>query len=169
MTRGRQADASVATLPRLAGLAGLALALLLGFAALGRGEATESGSESGSAPTARPPVGGAGRVLYLTYCQGCHGVDGKGDGPAASALRQKPADLTRLWQRYGTPLDRERLARYIDGRRLLGGHDPREMPIWGEEFFGDVPPTTPNLENAKHRLFQVLADYLETLQTARGA
>jgi mono/diheme cytochrome c family protein len=145
------------------------LALLLGLATLACGEATESGSEPGAKATARAQVGGAGHVLYLTYCQGCHGIDGKGDGPAASALRAKPADLTQLWRSYGTPLDRERLARYIDGRQLLGAHEPRQMPIWGEEFFGDVPPTTPNLENAKHRLFQVLADYLETLQTERGA
>jgi hypothetical protein len=52
--------------------------------------------------------GGPGRILYLTYCQGCHGLGGRGDGPAAASLRTPPPDLTRLWQRYGTPLDRER-------------------------------------------------------------
>ena len=36
-----------------------------------------------------------GRRLYLTYCSGCHGTSGKGNGPAAKMLPVKPADHTR--------------------------------------------------------------------------
>jgi hypothetical protein len=120
--------------------------------------------------------GGAGRILYLTYCQGCHGVGGRGDGPAASSLRTPPPDLTRLWERYGTPLDRERLARYVDGRRLVEPHRPEgpgppgepEMPVWGREFFADAPATAPGLvEGQKRHLIDVLVAYLETLQGER--
>jgi len=114
---------------------------------------------------ARVAKGGPGQILYLTYCESCHGVGGLGDGPAAESLRTPAADLTRLWQTYGTPLDRERVAEYIDGRQLLGIHDSREMPVWGEEFFEDLPPKTPNVETVKRRLIEVLVDYLETLQT----
>jgi mono/diheme cytochrome c family protein len=113
--------------------------------------------------------GGAGHILYLTYCQSCHGVEGRGDGPVSGSLRVPPADLTRLWERYGTPLDRGRVAAYIDGRQLFGGHRSGEMPIWGDEFFDDVPPTTPNVEGVKRRLIDVLVDYLEGLQTEREA
>lgn len=116
-----------------------------------------------------PGAGTAGRILYLTYCQSCHGVAGRGDGPAAASLRTPPVDLTRLSEDYGLPLDRERLARYIDGRRLFGGHSPRDMPIWGDEFFEEAPPSTPNLENSKQRLFDVLVRYLESIQIERGA
>ena len=35
-----------------------------------------------------------GKKLYLTYCSGCHGESGKGDGPAAKALPAKPANHT---------------------------------------------------------------------------
>jgi hypothetical protein len=49
---------------------------------------------------------------------------------------------------------------------LLGAHT-REMPIWGDEFFEDVPPTTPSLESVKARLIEVLVEYVETLQTER--
>ena len=35
-----------------------------------------------------------GRRVYLTYCSGCHGESGKGDGPAASSLPAKPANHT---------------------------------------------------------------------------
>jgi mono/diheme cytochrome c family protein len=35
-----------------------------------------------------------GRKLYSTYCSGCHGDNGKGDGPAARSLPVKPVDHT---------------------------------------------------------------------------
>ena len=34
-----------------------------------------------------------GKRTYATYCIGCHGDQGKGDGAAASALPVKPANL----------------------------------------------------------------------------
>jgi mono/diheme cytochrome c family protein len=138
----------------------LLLALASPIAACG-----ESADHAAPAPAS---AGGPGRILYLTHCQGCHGLDGRGDGPAAASLRTRPTDLTRLWQRYGTPLDRERLTAYVDGRGLLEVHGPREMPVWGDEFFEDAPPLTPNLvEGAKRHLIDVLADYLESIQTER--
>jgi mono/diheme cytochrome c family protein len=33
-----------------------------------------------------------GKKLYVTYCSGCHGETGKGDGPAAVSLPVKPAN-----------------------------------------------------------------------------
>jgi mono/diheme cytochrome c family protein len=36
----------------------------------------------------------AGRALYAKYCRACHGQEGRGDGPAAAALKDvKPANL----------------------------------------------------------------------------
>ena len=125
----------------------------------------EQADRAASAPASD---GGPGRVLYLTHCQGCHGLEGRGDGPAAASLRTRPTDLTRLWQRYGTPLDRKRLAAYVDGRNLLEVHGSSEMPVWGDEFFEDAPPLTPKLvEAAKQHLIAVLVEYLETIQTER--
>jgi mono/diheme cytochrome c family protein len=42
-----------------------------------------------------------GKNLYENRCQMCHGVDGKGNGPAASAFSPRPANFTdpRFWQR----------------------------------------------------------------------
>jgi len=34
-----------------------------------------------------------GRDSFDRYCAACHGVDGRGTGPVASALRTRPADL----------------------------------------------------------------------------
>jgi copper transport protein len=36
----------------------------------------------------------SGETLYEQYCLHCHGIRGKGDGPAGRALRPPPADLT---------------------------------------------------------------------------
>jgi mono/diheme cytochrome c family protein len=34
-----------------------------------------------------------GRRLYVTSCGGCHGADGRGDGPGAAGLHPRPANL----------------------------------------------------------------------------
>jgi len=49
----------------------------------------------GAAP-ALPATAAAtnGRELWLEHCAGCHGADGRGDGPAAAWLRPRPTDLT---------------------------------------------------------------------------
>ncbi|MDH5601558.1 MAG: cytochrome c, partial [Gammaproteobacteria bacterium] len=31
-----------------------------------------------------------GRRLYVSYCQLCHGTEGKGDGPLAKAMKISP-------------------------------------------------------------------------------
>jgi len=36
-----------------------------------------------------------GQQIYVQNCLVCHGVQGRGDGPAALALRPRPADLTQ--------------------------------------------------------------------------
>src|SRR5689334_13664290 len=43
----------------------------------------------------------AGQQYFVRYCSACHGMTGRGDGPAAPALRTPPADLTRIAQRLG--------------------------------------------------------------------
>jgi mono/diheme cytochrome c family protein len=38
----------------------------------------------------------AGKALYGQYCTACHGVEGHGDGAAATSLVPPPSDLARL-------------------------------------------------------------------------
>ncbi|HEY5504592.1 MAG TPA: cytochrome c, partial [Sedimentisphaerales bacterium] len=38
----------------------------------------------------------AGRSEYQSSCAVCHGIDGKGNGPAAEELKRRPIDLTVL-------------------------------------------------------------------------
>ncbi len=44
--------------------------------------------------TSNPTSLKEGKTLYSSTCTPCHGVKGKGDGPAAAALDPKPADHT---------------------------------------------------------------------------
>ena len=39
------------------------------------------------------PELGAGRGAFREHCQACHGLDARGDGPAAAALQELPGDL----------------------------------------------------------------------------
>ena len=38
----------------------------------------------------------SGSEMFNSYCAPCHGKDAKGNGPAASSLKNPPADLTQL-------------------------------------------------------------------------
>src|ERR1700683_3725370 len=47
----------------------------------------------------------SGSEMFINYCAVCHGKSGNGDGPAASALKVPPADLTTLAKRNGGKFD----------------------------------------------------------------
>jgi mono/diheme cytochrome c family protein len=69
-----------------------------------------------------------GQRVFVRHCNACHGVDGRGDGPAASALQPPPADLTRIAQRRGGHFPVAEIRASIDGRTVVP--DPRgEMQI----------------------------------------
>jgi mono/diheme cytochrome c family protein len=79
----------------------------------------------------------AGRDNFERYCASCHGPGGRGDGPVASALRARPADLTTLARRNGGIFPRERVITQVMGTgRDLPAHGVQEMPVWGPIFRG---------------------------------
>lgn len=58
-------------------------------------EALASGWGAITVPDApHPPSAARGASLYRARCQSCHGVSGRGDGPAATGLEPPPADFT---------------------------------------------------------------------------
>jgi cytochrome c oxidase cbb3-type subunit 3 len=70
----------------------------------------------------------AGKKLYLTYCTGCHGASGRGDGPAGKTLPVKPADHTNA----------QKMSQYTDDHLFTvitkGGASVGRsalMPAWG--------------------------------------
>ncbi len=80
----------------------------------------------GAAPTS--PA--SGQEMFRAYCASCHGLDGKGGGPAAPALKNKPKDLTLLSKASGGKFPAMRVMNSIkDGTQA--GHGSKDMPVWG--------------------------------------
>lgn len=79
------------------------------------------------------PASGVG--MYKSYCAVCHGTDGKGNGPAASALKVPPTDLTALAERNGGKYPALKVAAIIRGEETLPAHGSKDMPIWGNLFW----------------------------------
>ena len=97
-----------------------------------------------------------GKKAYLSLCASCHGTSAKGDGPVAPHLNQKPPDLTNLAAANGGVFPSERVYQAIDGRRDIGVHGPREMPVWG---------MASRVSLALYRTrTRAIVDYLATLQ-----
>jgi len=74
--------------------------------------------------------------MFREYCAPCHGLSGRGDGPAAAALKAVPADLTRLSARNGGKVPDTRVRRYIEGLDEMSAHGSRDMPVWGKALRG---------------------------------
>ena len=78
----------------------------------------------------------SGEQMYKTYCAVCHGNDGRGAGPAAPAMKVPPTDLTLLAKNHGGKYPGLEVASSIDGEANLPAHGSREMPVWGQLFWG---------------------------------
>ena len=105
-----------------------------------------------------------GPDLFRAYCAPCHGLDAKGRGPAASALKTRVPDLTILARNNGGQFPSNRVRRTILGDEVRMSHGSREMPIWGPIFHqieADVDWGNVRLEN--------LVNYLESIQPSRSS
>jgi nucleotide-binding universal stress UspA family protein len=106
-----------------------------------------------------------GGELYRTYCATCHGTSAKGDGPLASSMTRKPADLTEIAKRNGGQYPTELVFRTIDGRKPVRGHGGPDMPVWGDAFERSRDGGDPDRVK---RMIQSLVDYLESIQARPG-
>ena len=83
--------------------------------------------------SANPPPAYEGRRLYVSYCQLCHGTDGKGAGPLAKAMKIQISDLTTTVRSRS-----DRILKKIitgEGRQTITGRDRHNllsdaMPEW---------------------------------------
>ena len=72
--------------------------------------------------TIKPASAASGKEMYTAYCAVCHGTDGKGGGPAASALKTPPADLTILSKNNGGKYPALKVTSAIRGTNDLPAH-----------------------------------------------
>jgi len=121
--------------------------------------AQDKGTEIKHVPLkATSPV--SGKEMYTAYCAVCHGTDGKGGGPAASALKVPPTDLTLLSKSNGGKYPAMKVTASIHGESSSAAHGTKEMPVWGSLFWnisggheGEVQQRVSNLNK-----------YIESLQ-----
>ncbi|MGI9515315.1 MAG: c-type cytochrome [Anderseniella sp.] len=108
--------------------------------------------------------------LYLSSCSPCHGVSGDGMGPLAASLKGKVPALNNLAVRYSGLYFPERfLIEVIDGRKYMGSHVKRDMPIWSERFglikgtqaSGGGPATS---DAAARQKVEALVEYIRSIQ-----
>lgn len=109
------------------------------------------------------PTAEAGRQEFNTYCVPCHGESATGNGVAAAALKDKPADLTMIAVRNDGKWDAAKVAETIDGRQDMPAHGSREMPIWGDHLGADAEDDG-DAESLTQGRVALLVAYLETIQ-----
>lgn len=102
----------------------------------------------------------SGKTMYASYCAPCHGVDGRGQGPVAPALKTPPVDLTVLARNNHGKYPDTHIVSVLQSGSEIQSHGTAEMPVWGP-ILGKM-----NQANNQDRLLRIsnLSRYLETLQ-----
>ena len=113
-----------------------------------------------------------GAVLYVEACAACHGVDAKGNGPAAPALAAPAPDLTQLALGNGGVFPAAEVQTTItgQGQDRVSAHGSLEMPVWGKAFEDVRPDRKPGQRWGFARLrILALTEYLESIQVEAEA
>lgn len=102
----------------------------------------------------------SGKEMFTQYCAPCHGADGKGNGPAAGAMKTPPADLTQLAKKHDGKFPANSVASTLKFGNGPGAHGSAEMPVWG--------PLLQSLDKYHETVVQQrisnIITYIETLQ-----
>ena len=72
----------------------------------------------------------SGKQMYKDYCAACHGIDGKGSGPAAEFLKAPPPDLTMMAKRNDGKFPRDKFATVLRFGTGTHPHGTIDMPTW---------------------------------------
>ena len=102
----------------------------------------------------------SGKQMYSSYCAPCHGADGKGQGPVASALKIPPTDLSTLAKNNGGKYPGSHVVTVMQFGSELNAHGSAQMPVWGP-ILGRM-----NVGNPQDKPLRIsnLSRYLETIQ-----
>ena len=136
-------------------LAGVSSAALLGVA-------QQPATKIKSVPI-QPTSAASGPQMFSTYCAVCHGADGKGNGPAASALKSPATDLTMLSQKNGGTFPTDHVSSVLKFGVTNPAHGSADMPIWGD-LMQTLTPASQNAGPVVHQRISNLIDYLKTIQ-----
>jgi len=123
-------------LVRLTILLGIALLATPGLSLLSR-QRTKSESAK------RKPDLASGETTFIQHCASCHGKTGKGDGPAASAMKTPPPDLRALTKPNEGRFPAGYVSALLKFGRNFASHGSTEMPVWGTRFRSLDPANDP--------------------------
>lgn len=135
----------------------LAIAILFSLSA--------AGADEKSAPNQLPLKHApwmSGQQMFQEYCASCHGAKGAGNGPAASACKNPPANLTSMAKRNQGRFPYDYFYAVMQFGALLPtpAHGSSDMPIWMPLFYsldeGDKAIAEQRVQN--------LANYVASLQ-----
>ena len=101
-----------------------------------------------------------GQQMYTSYCAPCHGADGRGNGPATSAMKSHPSDLTLLTRKNHGKYPDTHVVSILQFGTEISSHGSATMPVWGP-ILGNMNRS--NLQDKQLRISN-LARYLETIQ-----
>lgn len=141
-----------------AGLLAIALVSVWGVA-LSAQQATPEKKPTITRADAAPTKTLEGRDTYDSYCAVCHGKDGKGNGPAAKALKAPLSDITNLAAKHNGTFPRKQIEEMISGVNRPEAHGTQDMPMWGPVF----KSVSGGDEFATLRMHNLL-DFLEKMQ-----
>lgn len=136
-----------------------AVLAILSALALGQAAPAQSAPALKHVPITNAPSN-SGKEMYKSYCAVCHGLDGKGNGPAASAMKTPPTDLTTLAQKDGGKYPASHVAAVIRGQAMPPAHGSQDMPVWGPLFSS----ISQGHEGQVQQRITNLVTYIETLQ-----
>jgi mono/diheme cytochrome c family protein len=94
-----------------------------------------------------------GARVYDAYCASCHGVAGRGNGPAAARLDKPVANLTLIAERDGD-FDRQHVMSHVSG-----GYVTPPMPRWHQ-----IIRDTYKSDGAEQLVIRNVTLYVETMQ-----
>jgi len=102
----------------------------------------------------------SGKQMFTSYCAPCHGVDGRGHGPAATALMAAPTDLTMLRKNNHGSFPDTHIVAVLQFGTDVPAHGSAEMPVWGPIL---NKMDRPNWQ-AKQLRISNLSRYIQTMQ-----
>lgn len=99
----------------------------------------------------------SGQDMYKAYCASCHGLDAKGNGPAASAMKASIPDLTQLAKQNGGKFPSDRFASILEGTAATPSHGSADMPVWGPVFLSVSHRQNAQVQQRIHNLSAYVA------------
>jgi mono/diheme cytochrome c family protein len=105
----------------------------------------------------------SGKQMYTDYCAPCHGREGKGNGPAAPAMKTAPTNLAQLAKNNGGKYPATHVAAVLTFGAETSAHGSKDMPVWGQLFQSLNWTSSTKEVEAKQRI-NGLNRYIESLQ-----